>query len=126
MPLVRISLLKGRSPETVRLIADGVHDALVETFEVPAEDRFQIIDERDPGHILYSRSYLGIERTDGIVFVHIVASGWRDTAAKQRLYHAIADRLARAGVRPEDVQIVLSPNDRPDWSFGRGEAPYVT
>lgn len=126
MPLVRISLLRGRPSEDVRAIADGIHSALVETYAVPEEDRFQIIDQRAPGEIIYSRSYLGIERTDGIVIVHVTASNWRDTAQKQAFYRAVVDKLAAApGVRPEDVQIVISPNDKPDWSFGNGIAPYV-
>ena len=30
----------------------------------------------------------------------------------------------KPGLRTEDVLIALTPNDRDDWSFGRGEAPY--
>ena len=42
MPLVRIALAQGRSPGERRAIADGVHDALVTTANVPADDRFQV------------------------------------------------------------------------------------
>jgi 4-oxalocrotonate tautomerase len=35
MPLVRIDLPKGKSSEFRRAIAQGIQDALVETFEVP-------------------------------------------------------------------------------------------
>lgn len=126
MPLVRISLLKGRTPTQLRAIADNVHDALVETYGVPAKDRFQVIDERDPGTLIYSRDYLDIERTDGIVLIHIIAGRWRDTATKRALYRALADKLStHAGVRPEDVQVSLTGNDKDDWSFGNGLASYV-
>jgi phenylpyruvate tautomerase PptA (4-oxalocrotonate tautomerase family) len=125
MPLVRISLLKGRSPETVRAIADGVHAALVDVFSVPPEDRFQIIEQRDPGEIIYSRTYLGIERTDDLVIVQVIASNWRDVGAKQALYRSITDNLTTApGLRPQDVQVVLIPNEKIDWSFGNGVAAY--
>jgi phenylpyruvate tautomerase PptA (4-oxalocrotonate tautomerase family) len=43
VPLVRISLIKGKSAAYVRSIADGVHKALVETYDVPENDRFQLI-----------------------------------------------------------------------------------
>lgn len=126
MPLVRISLLKGRSAIDLRAIADGVHAALVETYAVPLEDRFQIIEQREPGEIIYSATYLDIQRTDGLVIVHVTAGHWRDTVAKQALYAAIADKLvANPGVRREDVQVVISSNDRSDWSFGNGLASYV-
>lgn len=125
MPLVRITLLKGRPPEAIRAIADGVHAALMDTYSVPAEDRFQIIEQREPGDLIYSSSYLGIERTDQIVLIHIVASDWRDVTAKRALYRGIADRLAAdPGVRPQDVQVIISPNDKADWSFGNGIASY--
>ncbi|WP_458098170.1 tautomerase family protein [Roseomonas sp. WA12] len=126
MPLIRITLLKGRSPAELRAIADGVHEALVETYAVPPEDRFQIIEQKDPGEIIFSPRYLGIARTERLVIIHVVAGHWRDTAAKQTLYHAVADRLAaNPGLRREDVQVILTSNDRPDWSFGNGVASYV-
>ncbi len=126
MPLVRISLLKGRTPVELRAIANGVHAALVETYAVPLEDRFQIIEQRDPGEIIFSASYLDIQRTDHLVIVHVIAGHWRETAAKQALYAAIADNLAAdPGLRREDVQVIITSNDRPDWSFGNGLASYV-
>lgn len=126
MPLVRISLLKGRTPVELRAIANGVHAALVETYAVPLEDRFQIIEQRDPSEIIYSTSYLDVRRTDQIVLIHIVASDTRDIGAKQALYAAIADKLAaNPGCRREDVQVVISGNSRADWCFGNGLAAYV-
>lgn len=126
MPLVRISTIKGKSPAQLRAIADGVHAALAETFFVPPDDRFQLIDQYEPGSLIYDADYLGIHRTDDLVIVQITASATRDTPTKQALYKAIADRLARdPGLRPEDVMVVISPNQREDWSFGHGLASYV-
>ncbi|MET3668006.1 tautomerase family protein [Caulobacter sp. 1776] len=126
MPLVRISLLKGKPPEYLRAIADGVHAALVETFAVPPDDRFQLIDQHEPGTFIYDPDYLGVHRTDDLVMVQIAASATRDTAAKQALYKAIVERLTRdPGLRPEDVMIAIIPNQREDWSFGHGLASYV-
>ncbi|CAB3761771.1 tautomerase family protein [Paraburkholderia solisilvae] len=126
MPLVRISLLKGRSPAQLRAIADSIHQTLVDAYNVPPGDRFQLIEQREPGELIYDPHYLGIERTDEVVLIHIVAGRWRDTATRRALYRSLAARLsAEVGIRPEDVQIVLSPNDRDDWSFGNGLASYV-
>ncbi|MBV8215759.1 MAG: tautomerase family protein [Verrucomicrobia bacterium] len=126
MPLVRISLLKGKSNDHIRTIADSVHQALVETFEVPADDRFQFIDQYEPEEFIYDPNYLGIHRSRDVVFINITFSNWRDTAAKQQLYKRLAELLsANAGLRLEDVQVILSPNAREDWSFGNGLASYV-
>ncbi|MFT4435453.1 tautomerase family protein [Caballeronia sp. 15715] len=126
MPLVRISVLKGKSRAQLRAIADGIHQALVDTYNVPVKDRFQLIEQREPGEIIYDKDYLGIERTDDLVFVHVIAGRWRDTAAKQALYAGIVQRLsADPGMRPEDVQVIISSNDKDDWSFGNGVASYI-
>jgi phenylpyruvate tautomerase PptA (4-oxalocrotonate tautomerase family) len=126
MPLIRISLLKGKSPAHIRAIADGVHRALIEAYNAPADDRFQIIEQLERDALIYDPDYLGVHRTDDVVFIHIVAGNWRDTATKQALYKAIADRLSEnPGLRREDVQVILSPNQRDEWSFGNGIASYV-
>ena len=126
MPLVRISLIKGKPADHVRAIADGVHKALVATFDAPEEDRFQIVEQLQPDALIYSDTYLDVHRTPDIVVIHIVASQTRSTETKQKFYKAVADNLAAdPGVRREDVQIILSPNLRGDWSFGNGVASYV-
>ena len=43
MPLVRISLMEGKSAEFRRKIGDVVHQAMVETINCPPQDRFQLI-----------------------------------------------------------------------------------
>ena len=126
MPLVRISLRKGKSPEYLRALADGVHQSLVDAYGVPPGDRFQLIEQREDFELIYSADYLDIQRSDDVVFVHIIAGKWRDTATKKKLYKAMAENLAMSpGLRPEDLTIVLTPNERDEWSFGNGRASYA-
>ena len=57
--------------------------------------------------------------------MQILLSSGRSVAQKQAFYgHAV--ELIAATIRPEDVTIVLLENTREDWSFGRGEAEYLT
>jgi phenylpyruvate tautomerase PptA (4-oxalocrotonate tautomerase family) len=58
MPLVRISLQKGRTPAQLREIADTIHQALVDTYNVPPDDRFQIIEQREPAEIIYDAHFI--------------------------------------------------------------------
>lgn len=126
MPLVRISLLKGKSPAHIRAISDGIHRGLRNAYGVPADDRFHLIHQHAPDELIYDSDYLGLQRTDDVVIINIVAGNWRDTAKKKALYRAITDNLvADPGLRPEDVLIVLSPSARDEWSFGNGLASYV-
>ena len=65
MPLVRIDLLRGRSPEE-RVAIGSVHQAMTETIDVPHDDVFQVITEHDEPGLRYHPGYLGIERDDGL------------------------------------------------------------
>jgi phenylpyruvate tautomerase PptA (4-oxalocrotonate tautomerase family) len=126
MPFIRISLLRGKSPQYIRAISDGVHRALIDAYNAPADDRFHVVHQHERDEFIYDADYLGVHRTDDLVFIHIVAGNWRDTRTKQALYKAIADRLSEnPGLRREDAMVILSPNQRDEWSFGNGVASYV-
>ena len=127
MPLVRISLNPGKSLEYRRALGDAVHRALVETIAIPAADRFQLITEEPQGGLIYDPGYLGIHRTDGVVFIQITLSSGRSVELRKTLFARIAQNLATApGVRPEDVLINLVETAKENWSFGNGIAQYAT
>ena len=126
MPLVRISVIRGRPAELRRKMGDAIHRALVQTIDVPKLDRFQLLTQHEPGDLVYDSSYLGIARTDNIVIVQITLSAGRTLAQKRRLYDAIARNLASLGLRREDVWINLVEVSKDDWSFGNGIASYAT
>ncbi|MGH2593517.1 MAG: tautomerase family protein [Anaerolineae bacterium] len=126
MPLVRISLREGKSADYRRAIGDAVHRAMVETINVPAADRFQVITEHSPDNLIYDPGYLNIDRSDDVVFVQITLNAGRTTEQKKALYARIAERLAEnPGMRPQDVLIHLVEVARENWSFGNGEAQYA-
>jgi len=126
VPLVRVSLLRGTSKEFRTAISDGVHRAMVETINVPALDRFQVITEHDKGDLVYDSSYLDIARSDGVVFIQITMNSGRTLEQKRALYHRIAELLAQnPGIRNEDVLVSLVEVPRENWSFGNGQAQYA-
>lgn len=126
MPLVRISLRKGKPAAHIAAIRDGVYQAMRETFNVPENDRFVLVHEHDATGFDYDPSYLGIERTDDLVFVQITANNTRTVEQKQALYRRLVDRLAESpGLRREDVFISLVEVAKENWSFGNGIAQYV-
>jgi 4-oxalocrotonate tautomerase len=127
MPLVRISLREGKSDEYKKALADGVHRAIVEGAEVPAQDRFQIITEHPAGGLIYDSTYLGIDRSDDIVIVQITLSTGRKLAQKRKLIKRMAEILQEnPGLRPQDLMINLVEVAWENWSFGNGEAQYAT
>ncbi len=126
MPLVRIDLATGRTPEAVRAVADAIHTAIVDVYGIPARDRFQIVTEHPAQQIVAEDAGLGFDRTDGVVMIQVFTQRGRDQAAKQELYRAIHDGLAGVGVASQDVFIGYVENGPEDWSFGFGRAQYVT
>ncbi|HEY6811245.1 MAG TPA: tautomerase family protein [Propionibacteriaceae bacterium] len=125
MPLVRIDVQKGRTPEELRRLADTVQEVMLHVFAAPPGDRYQIITEHDKGQIIAEDTGLGLERTDGIVIIQIFQQG-RSTEQKQAAYAELAKRLeAECGIRPEDVIISVVANRHVDWSFGLGRAQFV-
>jgi 4-oxalocrotonate tautomerase len=66
MPLVRIDLRQGKTPEYRRKIGDMVYRAMRETINMPEHDRFQVITDHPAEGLVYDPSYLGISRTDDI------------------------------------------------------------
>jgi phenylpyruvate tautomerase PptA (4-oxalocrotonate tautomerase family) len=121
MPFTRISLRSGRSPETLSAIADGLYESLVESFGVPEGDRFIVFHQHQPGELIFDRDYRGGPRSDGFILFH-VTTGWdRPEEVKRLFFKTLADRLEHsAGVRPEDVMVVISNSGWADWSFSHG------
>jgi phenylpyruvate tautomerase PptA (4-oxalocrotonate tautomerase family) len=126
MPLVRIDLRQGTTPAYRKAIADGVHTAMVEAIAIPADDRFQVINEHTADNLFYDPQYLGISRSDKVVLIQITLRAGRKPGQKRALYRRIVELLGKSpGVRAEDVVINLVEVAWEDWSFGLGEAQYT-
>ena len=126
MPFVRISLRQGTSPEYRKALADGVHRAMVEAIAIPPDDRFQVITEHPPESLIYDPQYVGIQRSDRIVFVQITLSFGRKPQQKRKLYKRMAEILAGSpGLPPQDLLINLVETSWENWSFGNGDAQYM-
>ena len=125
MPLVRISVNRSESEGFIERVGKAVHRAMVEAIGVPEGDQFQVITEHDEG-LVYDPTFLGIDRTPGIVVIQITLAAGRSTELKKKLYTRIADQLAQsAGVRPEDVFVNLVEVLPENFSFGNGEAQFA-
>ena len=126
MPLVRFDVPRGKNPEYRRTLNEVVYEAMIQTINVPANDRFQIITEHPPEELIVDRTYLGIERSADCVLIQVFLNEGRTTELKKAFYRAIADGLnRRLGLRKQDVFINLVEMKKENWSFGNGEAQYA-
>jgi phenylpyruvate tautomerase PptA (4-oxalocrotonate tautomerase family) len=127
VPLVRINLSKSASAETVRIVSEVVYDAMITVANVPANDKFQIINRHADDELVYpAEGYLGVTYTPGIVFIQVTWNAGRTIEVKKAFYKAVAEGIStKAGIRIQDVFISLIDVAREDWSFGNGEMQYA-
>lgn len=126
MPLVRIDVNAGRTPDELQQLSRGIHDAILAEYGIPERDYFHIVTEHPAGQIVAQDAGLGFERTAEVVMIQIFTQGGRSQEAKQSLFAAVASGLGELGIAGENVFIGYMENTAGDWSFGFGLAQYVT
>jgi phenylpyruvate tautomerase PptA (4-oxalocrotonate tautomerase family) len=126
MPLVRISIIKGKRRGFGKKVGNVVYRTMVDTINVPPKDDFQIITEHDENSLIYDPDYLNIPRTNGVILIQITLNEGRSVELKKAFYQTLAERLNRElGVRMEDVFVSLVEVKKENWSFGNGVAQYA-
>ncbi|MBC3761996.1 tautomerase family protein [Quadrisphaera oryzae] len=126
MPLLAVDVVRGRSEQQLRELLDVVQSAVVDAFEVPETDRYQVLTQHEPFELVALDTGLGISRTAGLVVVR-VTSRERTEEKKVELYQLLAQRLEeRCGVRADDLVVTITENGAADWSFGGGQAQFLT
>ena len=126
MPLIRISLRRGRPAAQIAALVDGVYRALRATFEVPENDLFAVVHQHEEGEIVADPHFFGFQRSDQMAIIQITVANTRGVTQKKALYAAIAANLQQdPGLRPDDIFINLLEVKRENWSFGGGIAQYV-
>ena len=126
MPLVRVSLRSGKSDAYKQAIGDGIYQAMLDSFNVPKEDRFVVVSEHAEGEFQFSKTYLDIARSDDLVIIQITANSGRTVEQKKALFARIAELLSQnPGLRKQDIFINLVEVAKENWSFGNGIAQYA-
>jgi 4-oxalocrotonate tautomerase len=127
MPLVRFSHATGQLASFGPALFAGVHRALMDAFNVPSDDYFQIVTEHAPGTgVVGPSAFLGIVHTADIIVVQITCAEGRSVEQKRELFARIALHLAdNPGVRPEDVIVSLVETKRENGSFGNDIAQFA-
>ena len=127
MPLARIDLSENAPPERIKIVSEAIYSAMVEIANAPLNDKFQVVTRHAADEIIYPKEgYLGVTYTGDLILIQITWLGGRSTEVKKKFYKRIADEVhERAGVRKEDIVIILVDNGKEDWSYGNGEMQYV-
>ncbi len=126
MPLVRITLPASVSSTNQAEISNSVHEAMVETFNVPLADKFQIISRHPANDLICTEEFLGVKHSKDVLMIQITCSFGRSVEVKKSLYLSIASKIAdRTSFSKSDVFINLVETVKENWSFGDGIAHYA-
>lgn len=123
MPLTKVHLLKGSSPEKRRAIADAVHQTLVANLGIPEQDRFLVIAEYDAENFFHEPAFddFGLNYSSELLMIEISFVAGRPDDVKKALIAELNQRLVQeAGVRSDDVFILLYDVGPASVSFGQG------
>jgi Tautomerase enzyme len=126
MPLLRFDLIEGRDEKSITKLLNAAHAAMLKAFGVPVRDRYQIVHHHPAHELIIQDTGLGFERSRDVVLI-TVFSAPRTDAQKLAFYRAMAEELeCHCGLDPRDLMISIVMNTKADWSFGFGEAQFLT
>ncbi|WAT02554.1 tautomerase family protein [Rouxiella chamberiensis] len=126
MPLLQFDLIQGRTAEEVQTLLDVAHEVVLQAFNVPPRDRYQIVHENPANFMVFQDTGLGFERSNKLVVVRVFTSP-RSEEQKTLFMKLLAEQWAKhCDIDGRDLFISFITNSKGDWSFGFGEAQYLT
>ena len=126
MPFLQISLLTGKPAAYRQAIMDSLAQAMRESMGTPEDNQFMTITEYEAANFRHGGSYLGIERSDDMIYVQITVLNTRPPEQKKAFFQRAVALLSESpGIRPEDVFINVLDSAKENWSLGCGLAQYA-
>jgi len=122
MPLVTLTVRKGKSSEFKSAVFGAVHRALVAS-GVPEKDKFQRVLELGPDDFRFDPEYpdLSAPRNEDFVLIEILLSVGRSVKVKKQiLAQLIADLAKSPGLNPDNVMVCFKETAWENWAFGGG------
>lgn len=127
MPLITLTIRKGKSSAFKSAVFAAVHQALVSS-GVPEADRFHRVLDLDADDFRFDSNYpdLTTPRNGDFVLIEILLSVGRSVKIKKKI---LADLIAHAakdpGLNPENVMVVFKETSWENWSFAGGRQIHV-
>ncbi len=122
MPLVTVTLRKGKSSEFKTAVLSAVHRALVAS-GVPEADRFQRVLELGPDDFRFDPTYPDVSapRTDDFVLIEVLLSVGRSVKIKRKILSDIIASIETApGLHRDNVMVVFKETGWENWAFAGG------
>ena len=127
MPLVTLTVRRGKDAAFKSAVLEAVHKALVAS-GVPQADRFHRVLELSADDFRFDANYpdLASPRTDDFVLIEVLLSAGRSVKVKRKIAADLIDGLRQSpGLDPDDVMLVFRETVWENWSFGGGRFLHV-
>jgi len=127
MPLVTLTVRKGKSTAFKSAVLDAIHAALVAS-GVPETDRFQRVLELAADDFRFDTGYpdLASPRSGDFVLIEILLSVGRSVKVKKKILDDLIAALSNdPGLHPDNVMVCFKETAWENWSFGGGRLLHV-
>jgi phenylpyruvate tautomerase PptA (4-oxalocrotonate tautomerase family) len=127
MPLVTLTMQRGKDAAFKSAVLDAVHNALVAS-GVPQADRFHRVLELSAEDFRYDARYpdLASPRTGDFVLIEVLLSTGRSVKVKRKIAVDLVEGLRQSpGLDPDNVMLVFKETLWENWSFGGGRFIHV-
>ena len=128
MPFVKIHVLEGRYDEArLDSVSNAIQQALRAELGTAPDELFQVIHILQPGQFRHTRSFLGLNYSDDLIWLELTLIAGRLAKEKRLgLLKALNDRIVDAAqISPDDLLITFFETAAENISFGRGVAQRV-
>jgi 4-oxalocrotonate tautomerase family enzyme len=116
MPLVKIEIVKGHSMEYKKIFLQTVHDALINSLNIPDDDRFQRLYELEDDNFERNAT-----KTDKFSIIELTLFPGRSKEIKRTVIKEITRLLEeRLSISPTDIFIIITEPALDNWGM-RGE-----
>ena len=113
MPLVRVDMRKGKSPEYKKTVLDCIHEGLVEAIQIEDWDRFQRIVEIEPDDFEYPSF-----KTENFMIIELTMFPGRTAEQKASAIQKITEKLQqKLAINPTDIFIVIHEPPFENWGM---------
>jgi ketosteroid isomerase-like protein len=123
MPFVDIHLTRGKSADHLEDVSAAIRQALIEGLRMEPRDNFQLIHQHEAGEMVFPETFRGGPRSADWMVVRITDGAQREDTVLRGFYKTLVARLEHdAGVRPEDVFVMIAVSPKENFSFASGIA----
>ncbi len=115
MPMSKVYLRKGSTPEHRLAISDSIHRSLIQVLGIPDDDRYHIFHELEADNLITAPVAFGLERRAEAVFVQLYFGGRPIEQLRELYVVLVADLVEHTALERRDIYINVVESASANW-----------